>query len=1123
MNQFLTSQEHEAHRCADFPQQRKSGALSKLRYAFLLLCVVCLQISAVAQNITVTGVVSDEENEPLIGASVQIKGTSNGVTTNIDGEYTISAPKNGTLVVSYVGYDAKEVAVNGQTTINIKMESNATMLNEVVAVGYGTMKKSDLTGAISSVNTEKLNAKGAPSVLENLQGTTPGVSITKSNGRTNGGFDVEIRGKSSINSNTKPLYVVDGVQCGDIDFLNPQDIERIDVLKDASSTAIYGSRATAGVIIVTTKGGANVNKENKASISYDGYYGINHAARMPDFMDGAEYYRYRLLKFTQPVDNVYGPQPVYGFGATPQLSLGQALLQQTKTDYSSPYMLKEMVANGDTYFWPDLVTRDGHQQNHYIAVSGASDSANYHFGLGLNKEEGMYVGDESQTISFKGSVDAKINKVINAGFNVNLARIDNDYASDNAISQAYRVNPFMRPFDAEGNIIMYPGAKAALGTDDHQFTDFLNPLLNMKNQKHERRTYRALGNVYLSLNVLPGLNIKTTFSPSYSSYRDGSFTGYINPDTGKTYDNKDPEEDGAVTASVTNSTSFSWTWDNIINYVRTFNDIHNVNVMGLFSMEDHRSEKFEITSNNVIDRTDWWNLGSGSQDGRQVKSEYKRDNMISYAIRAHYTLMDRYLLTATMRWDGCSKFYEGHKWGAFPSAAVAWRMNDEAFMKDIDWISNLKLRASYGVTGNNGIGQYATIVGIGGPVYYPFGSAHTPGFYPNGIIDEHLSWEKSHEWNIGVDYGFFNNRINGSVEYYRKKSNDLLFNVDLPLEAGGISMPTNIGSVLNRGVEFSINTINVQTRNFEWSTTLTGAFNHNEVLEINGVSPQIINAKNPETQSLFVGRPFHNIYSYVWDGIVSDKNMTVPNHPIATEKGYTPGETVRMCDYYYDVYGITEGQPYVRDVNGDGKITDEDRVITNSDPKFTGSLTSNMSYTLPKQAGTIDFSFSLYTKLGHHVWSPFMGSDYYDYHDRGRGKMMMDYYIPAGQLIDCDGIAEDGTYINPVYQTETHYGTYPVVNCGESDGLGKHSSYFQKARSITNASFLKVKNITVGYTFHKSILNHIGCKQARLYFTVTNPFVFTKYKGFDPEWAGAATKNDGPSIVSYQIGASIKF
>lgn len=1093
--------------------------------ALLLLFVLCIEMPLFAQNITVSGNVHDAEGEPIIGASVIVVGASTGIATDFDGNFVLNnVASNGKLRVSYVGYNTEVIDIKGRQSIEVTMTEDSQVLDEVVVVGYGTMKKSDLTGSVSSIDTKKLNAKGATSVLANLQGTTPGVNITQSTGRSNGGMAIEIRGKSSINGSTTPIYVVDGIICGDIDFLNPQDIERVDVLKDASSTAIYGSRATAGVVMITTKGGLNVSKDNKASITYDGYYGFNKVARMPEFMDGQQFYSYRFAKFLEPLGG--GSQPVYYIPGGAGAGVGQALLQVDNSDPTSDFLLKQMLADNATTDWPGLVVQDGHQQNHYVAVSGSSDTANYHFGLGYSDEEGVYKGDGKSMFNIKGSIDARVNKVISAGININGAYIKNKYAYDSAIAGAYRVNPFSIPYDENGGIIHYPANSATLGTNGNQFSDFVNPLENLRDYKSNRKTYRFMGNLYLQLDIIPGLFVKTTFSPSYTSYRNGAFDGYINPLTGTTYGGADPktqneETDGYNHAYVTNYSSFGWTWDNIINYNKTFNRIHSVTAMGLFSMERGKSENYYIAKKNVMDNTDWWNLGSGYTTSAD-SSSFGMSSLMSYALRLNYSLMDRYMLTATMRWDGSSKLADGYRWTSFPSAAVAWRISEESFLRK-EWLNNLKLRLSYGVTGNNkGIGNYASIVGIGGPVYYPFGGSYTSGYYAGGIVDKLLTWEKSHEFNVGLDFGFLQNRINGSIDWYNKKSTDLLYKVELPLEAGGVSMSTNVGSVRNTGIEVALTTINIDTRDWNWTTSFTFAHNKNKVLEINGVADEIV--ASGATGSLFVGQPINNVYTYQEGGIVNADMMTVPDTDIAKEKGFTPGEQVRMCDYYYECYGITEGQPFAVDVNGDGKWDAEnDRVLMNSEPKWTGSLTSNLSYRLPKNGGELDFSFTIYTKQGGKLYSPFYAADWYDYHDRGRGKMAMDYYIPMGTLVDCDGVNPDGTYINPVFQTSTHYGEFPTPNCGNNDGLGAGQTYWETSRCVTDASFVKVKNITLGYTFNKNILKYIGCKQARVYCTITNPFVWSKYKGFDPEWANAATKNDGPSVISYQIGASIKF
>ncbi len=1088
------------------------GNLKTFRLALTL--VLSLIVGTVSAQ-TVSGNVVDETGEAVIGATVMEKGTKNATVTDFDGNFTINMGDSKVLVISYIGMQTQEINVAGKSSVNVVLKEDATTLQDVVVVGYGTMKKTDLTGSVSSVNTEQLNAKGAPSVLGNLQGSNPGVNITQSSGR-GGSYNIEIRGKSSINSSTTPLYVVDGVMCDDIDWLNPQDIERIDILKDASSTAIYGSRATAGVVMVTTKGGTTVKRDQKPTISYDGYYGWSKKVRMPDFMDGQEFYQYRFFKFQSYAGNLattetaMSSHPVYQIGGS---ILEQCLLRENVG--SGNYKMKEMLANGNTYDWPDMVTQNGSQQNHYLAVSGGGENINYHFGVGYNQEKGIYKGDDQNRINFKGSVDAKINSVISAGFSVNGARTRQEYANDAAIQHAYRMNPYMTPYNSEGVLNEKPGNYQALGTtSSYQFSDQANPLLVMQSTSKQRETWRVLGNFYLKFDIIKGLDFKTTFSPSYTNYREGYFEGYKNPDTGNFYDS-------SLTTNATNLTnnrSFSWTWDNIINYNTTIADDHSLGLMALFSSQASNTEKSYWAATEVMDGTDWWNMGTGTYNADDSYTSYTENSMISYAFRLNYSYKSRYLLTATVRRDGSSKFTKDNRWGTFPSVALAWRASEEAFLQKVNWLSNLKLRLSYGVTGNNdGIGNYATQQSVSGPVFYPFGPDYLNGFYPSSIVNKDLKWETSTEYNAGIDFGFFGGRINGSVDVYQKTSKDLLYSVALPLESGGGTMVTNIGSVRNTGVEVALTTVNVETKDWHWETTFTFAANKNKVREINGTGDRVLSS-GITTGSLFVGSSVNNTYAYEWGGVVTDRDMTVPNNAAATNAGLTPGSTMKEYDYYYKVYGLTEGQPYVIDQNGDGNIDQDDRVIKSMDPKWTGSFTSNLTWK------NWDFSFSLYAKVGYKVYSSFLTSDILGLNDRGRQKLAMDWYIPAGTLLDCDGVNEDGTYINPKYQEVTHYGGYPFPNNGGSNsGVGRQADYWNVAKGISDASFLKVKNITLGYTFEKNFLNKFGCKHLRLYATVTNPFVITSYKGFDPEWAGAGVKQDGPSTINYQVGASIKF
>ena len=1080
----------------------------------LLLSLFCFV--AYAQQ-TVSGTVKDATGEPMIGVTVLMDGQPAAIT-DLDGNFTINNAKPSSVIkVTYVGYTDQQFTVGNKSRFDIAMKEDNQALDEVVVVGYGTMKKSDLTGSVSSVNTEQLNAKGASTVMGNLQGSNPGVNITQTSSRAGGDFNIEIRGKSSINSDTTPLYVVDGVMCSDIQWLNPQDIEKIDILKDASSTAIYGSRATAGVVMVTTKSGAGVSKEQKPTISYDGYFGWTKTARMPEFQDASQFYSYRMRKFTEyagDIDAMPVAHPVYGFS---QASFYQGKLAEHSA--SGEFILDKMYREGRNINWPDLVTQTGRQQNHFLAVSGGSASVNYHFGVGFNQEKGIYIGDEQKRYNFKGSVDAKINKVISAGFSVNVASINNHYADDNAVQEGFRANPFMAAYDAEGNIIHNPGLNTAFGTDGNQFTSAISPLDLMKSSKTKRETWRILGNFYLKFDILKGLDFKTTFSPNYTSYRHGYFDGYVNPVTGNAYRDDTNGYDGKEKinqANVTNYRNFSWTWDNVITYNTTIAKDHNLNLMGLFSMEKGNTENNYWAATNVMEGTDWWNMNTGTYDGDNSKTSYSESSMISYALRANYNWKNRYYLTGTVRWDGSSKFAEGNRWGCFPSVAVAWRASEEEFVKKIDWISNLKLRLSYGITGNNdGIGSFATQQTVAGPVYYPFGTTYYNGYYPSSVVNKDLKWEKSHEWNIGLDFGFLRDRIRGSFDWYNKKSVDLLYKVQLPLEAGGGTMTTNIGSVRNTGIEFSLTTVNVKTKDWNWETTLSFSHNKNKVLEINGTGDRVTGS-NVTTQSLFIGSPVNNVYAWEVGGIVSDRDMVVPDIPAATNKGLRPGTTMKEYDYYYAVYGQKEGQPWIVDQNNDGTINDLDRRIMRADPTWIGSFTSNLSWK------NWDFSFSMYAKLGSKAYSNFLNR-YEALDDRGRMRLNSDYYIPAGQILNADDVLADGTYVNPVFQETTHYGDFPIATRADNNGLGTMADYWNNARCVVNTSYLKVQNISLGYTFPKAWINKFGCNHLRLYFTVTNPFVFTKYKGFDPEWANASLKNDGPSTVTYQIGASIKF
>ena len=1102
-----------------------SETFKKVRYGLVaLLLLACTAVQAQS----ISGNVKDANGEPVIGATIMEQGTQNGTVTDFDGNFTLKLQKGGNINVSYVGMKSQVIKTAGKSSVNVTLEDDNTTLNDIVVVGYGTMKKSDLTGSVSSVNTEQLNAKGAASVMENLQGANPGVNITMS-GRVGDSPTIEIRGKSSLNPDVQPLYVVDGVFCDDIDWLNPQDIEKIDILKDASSTAIYGSRATAGVVMVTTKSGATVAKEQKPTVSYDGYIGWVKAVRMPDFMNAQQYKDYRFQKYL--VSTGVGNNPEYYMTGDTNGYDGAMVL---RTNGTKDYALVDMLNEGVNVDWPDVITRGGTQQNHYLAVSGTGKGIAYNFGLGYNAEKGVYVGDESKKTNFKGSVDAEINKYFKAGFTFNASYQTLSQANSDAIKNAYMMTPFCKPYDADGTIALQPGYVENFGSADTgiNFTKTYNPLLSTMNNTNDKTTWRLLGNAYLQFEPMKGLVFKTTYSPSYRHITQGDYTGFINPKTGDYYDVNDGVLNGY--AYLANSTTFAYTWDNTVNFNKRFAEKHNVGFMGLYSVQRSYTEYQRTGASGLDENILWNNLNAGTILGKYdstdstlknygLRNYYDSNSMISWAARLNYGYMDRYLLTATVRWDGSSRFADGNRWGCFPSVAVAWRMSEEEFIKKIDWISNLKLRLSYGVTGNcDGIGSYATLANRSEGTNYTFGSTTATGYTTAKILDQNLKWEKSHEWNFGVDFGFLNGRINGSIDLYSKKSKDLLYDVQLPLEAGGGQMTTNIGSVRNSGVEISLTTVNIKNKNWEWTTTFNFSHNKNEVKEINGIDnilPNGLNGYPGDETGIFIGRSVNNVYGYDWTGIVTDRMMNLNEAQMnlyRNKGGVLEAGSIHEYDFYGTVYGWKEGAPILADVNCDGAINDADLRVWSSDPVWTGSFSTSLTYK------NWDFGMSWYAKVNYKAKSGFL-EKYGAQDQRGQGRLNVDYYIPAGTLLSCDGVNADGTYINPVYQETTHYGDYPIAAGGAQAWGGHYDTDVKAAMSYVNGTYVKCKNITLGYTFPKKWLTPWGCQHLRLYFNVTNPFVISGFKGFDPEWCQNSYSRDVPSTVTYQIGASIKF
>ena len=1023
------------------------------------------------QNRKITGNVVDDSGETLPSASVRVKDSTIGTTTDSDGNFSLDIPENAVLIVSYVGYKPQEITVGNQQHLSITMVSDSELLDEIVVVGYGVVKKSDLTGSVGSIKAETISSKGSTSVLESMQGQVPGVNISQSSSRAGDGFNMAIRGKSSLGGGS-PLYVIDGVVCENMNFLNPMDIEKVDILKDASSTAIYGSRATNGVVMITTKkGDANATR---TTVSYDGYYGVKSVANMPDFMDGDQFMNWRFARYLVSTMNTSTGLTDWEMTEANMLNFWGA---------GSP-VVKAMYRDKNYTDWADVVTRTGSQQNHFVNVSGNAKDISYRVGLGYQKEDGIYY-DSYERWNIKGAVDHKISDKLSAGFSTNLATSLQHKGSENSILTAFRMTPAMPAYYWDGPLkgqpIPQPGKDEVVYPDGGGPTSTISPVTDRLNSKDDTRLYDVMANVYFQYTPVKEVILKTTISPQYSKRHDGKFyNDQSQLRTGKTN----------LTES-TNDEMFSYTWDTQANFIKEIDD-HSFNVLALVSAYRQKYTGDGITVTDMPFDVDWHNLGSGVV---QTNSSYfKKFSMLSYVARINYAYKGKYLLTVSSRWDGSSRFEKENRWGMFPSAALAWRLSEEDFLKSTPWINNLKLRASYGVTGNNaGVGAYDTKALANIKYFYNFGGTVANG-YGYTITNPNLTWETTTEFNLGIDFGLFKNRVNGTIDIYNKDSKDLLMEMKTPYELGSYSgaVISNVGKVNNKGIEIQLNTVNVTNKDWNWETSFSFARNINKIVELNDAKEDLVGNK------WFIGQPIDVVYGYKYMGICT------------REEAQAFASDANWKTKFY------EGEMKLYDKDGNGTINADDKmVLGHYAPTWTGGFSTTVRYK------NFDFSASIYTSQGGTVYSPFMG-EFADYNQRGMQRLNLDFYYPGG----APALGADGSIST---QASTHYGSFPFPTNG-TNGKGGGANWLSgdnqdRTYNFVDNSYVKVKNISLGYTIPKATLSKIHVSNLRVYINVLNPFTFTDYMGFDPEWADTEIGDGrgGVSSRTFQAGLNLTF
>lgn len=841
---------------------------------------------AYGQSKKITGLVSDGNNEPLIGVNVSVKGSTTGTITDFNGQYSLDVPSPTSLLVfSYIGYVTQEITVGNQTVINVTLAEDNKTLDEVVVVGYGVMKRRDLSGSISSVKSKEITAVPTTNALEALQGKIAGLDLTSSSGKAGAEIDFTVRGERSLKASNKPLILVDGIDYGTTLDINPSDIESIEVLKDASSTAIYGTRGANGIIIVTTKKG----RTGKSKVSLNAFVSSNMVSSYPEMMNTEQYARLKREAYRNQTTNEYADDK----------------------DVFAPLEL-EYLEQGVYTDYRDLMMKNGFNQSYELAVSGGNDKTQHNISVGFRDEQGLFKNDDYMRLNTRVALDHQLSNTVKIGTNIVYTYKDQNTRRD-PLNMVNKIVPISKPYDENGELILYPAPG---------YIAQMNPLADDVDGaiKDNTLSTRFFGSLYANWNITKDLLFRTTFGADMANRRRGYFCA------ANTLDGEGKESQSSKEITTNNNI----TWENILTYSKVI-DIHEFQVMGGTSTI-YKKEEYTLAKgkSQTYDENIYHNLGSNEKE-ITIGSYLKEEKLASFFGRVNYKLMDRYILTASLRADGSSLLAKGKKWGYFPSVALAWRINEEGFLKDIESISNLKLRLSWGESGQSAIDPYQTI-GLLGTSTYSFNNLPSFGLYPKTMSNKNLTWETTSAYNVGIDFGFINNRISGSVDVYKTFTRDILMNRKIPSINGYAEVMENVGKTENFGIDVSINTMNIVKKNFSWNTDITISHNKEKIVELASGNLR------DEANAWFVGEPFKVYYDYKKVGIWQTNEAEE-----AKKHEQLPGDIK------------------VQDTNGDGAITPEDRIVYSRRPKVTFGINNTFSIY------DFEFSFFLYGRYGQYI------------------------------------------------------------------------------------------------------------------------------------------------------------
>ena len=1036
----------------DLPSGIMAGAFCIAGMSFFPLQVfpdeVMVLDGVLQQTGTVTGKVVDRNGEPVIGATVSIKGTINGTITDIDGNYSITVQKGQTLEFSFIGMKTTSVKVKGNEPINVTLEDDAIVLDEVVAIGYASMKRSDLTGSVTSISSEAIEQMNPTSIDQVLQGRAAGVLMVQNSGMPGGGSSVQIRGLNSINGTNEPIYIIDGVTISGntgtdtdnaLSSINPSDIESMEVLKDASATAIYGAQGANGVIIITTKRG----KEGKPRVSLDVRYGMQYLSKQLDLSNLREYAQHN----NEVVD----------------------LMQRDRVaEFANPEFL------GEGTNWQTTIFRPAAMQDYNLSVSGGSKGLTYKVGAGYLKQDGIAAGSDFDRITLNTAIDAEVNRWLKLGGSANLSRTTQttSIADWNLINSAVKQKPNMAVHNLDGT---WGGP-----SESDDINTPANPLAIANLVDKNNRKLYVRSNFYVTVTPVKWINFKTEFSSNVGAEEVHSFT--------PTYYFTSWQKQDYAERQETIKVNYYWAWRNLLNFNFDFWEKQSLSLMLGHEMTETRSNYLKGTRR--MGNNDLTDLGAGDASTAENDGYTGRSSFLSYFGRVHYSLLDRYMLTATLRYDGSSNFADGNRWGVFPSAAVAWRINKEAFLEDVEWLNNLKFRVGYGVVGNSNVASFAyTSILNNTETVWGSGSALSR------LSNENLTWETTKSVNVGLDLSLFNNRVEFIADWYNKRTDDLLMVLTLPGTTGtngtgAMSAPwANVGSLQNRGFEFTLNTVNIGRSDFQWRSSLVFSLNRNKVLEMNTATAQLFKTYQYGGQDKQVtitepGLPIGQFYGYKVIGRINsaaDLYDQYGNIKVALPEEGNTGKPKQIDE----TNGVWVGDLLFEDVNGDKLINAKDQqVIGNPLPKFTGGFGNTFSYK--------GFDLNLYFTFsyGNDVmnWTNLTINNPRDYTNNLLRDASLNY-AKLG-LIDPEGSADN------IYNVIVTSGkeNMPRISTNDVNENNRISSNI-----IEDGSYLRLQTVNLSYTFPQRIVAKMKLSNLKVYCNMSNLFTISGYSGYDPE------------------------